>query len=126
MKEQQELPIKLGARRVDGELCNEANNLLVRARNLLSHPAYWHGTPEHHEKRQALSLKITEYLNSRSGFETIQETSLQDRALVLAQKLGNMNTSTAIAILRHAQSKVSSYSTLLECMVRSLQTRRKP
>lgn len=51
----------------------DSRRLLVRARNLLSHPAHWHATPEYGEKRQTLSVEIAEHLNGLKNCEAWTE-----------------------------------------------------
>jgi hypothetical protein len=51
---------------------NESQGLLVRARNLLSHPGHWHATPEHAEKRRALSDEIAAHLNGEATHQKAQ------------------------------------------------------
>jgi hypothetical protein len=41
----------------------DSKTLLVRSRNLLSHPQHWHGTEAHAEKRMTLSKEIANHLN---------------------------------------------------------------
>lgn len=60
----------------------DSRSLLVRARNLLSHPAHWQATPEHHEKRQALSVEIAEHLN---GLEKCEAWTEREKRLFREQ-----------------------------------------
>jgi hypothetical protein len=41
---------------------NTVGQLLVRARNLLSHPAHWHGEHRNHAKCMSLSAEIATYI----------------------------------------------------------------
>lgn len=60
----------------------DSRSLLVRARNLLSQPAHWHATPEHGEKRQALSVEIAEHL---SGLENCEAWTEREKRLFREQ-----------------------------------------
>jgi hypothetical protein len=51
----------------------DSRRLLVLARNLLSHPDHWHATPEHADKRQALSTEIAKHLNGLENCEAWTE-----------------------------------------------------
>lgn len=51
----------------------DSRSLLVRARNLLSHPAHWHAEEKHEEKRLSLSAQIAEHLNGLENCEAWTE-----------------------------------------------------
>jgi hypothetical protein len=51
----------------------DSRGLLVRARNLMSHPARWHAEESHAEKRLLLSAQIAEHLGGLDGCEAWTE-----------------------------------------------------
>ena len=60
----------------------DSRGLLVRARNLLSHPANWHAEETHAEKRLLLSAQIAEHL---SGLENCEAWTEREKRLFLEQ-----------------------------------------
>lgn len=58
----------------------DSRSLLVRARNLLSHPSHWHATDEHAEKRLLLSSQIREHLAGLDESESWTEAEKRSQA----------------------------------------------
>jgi hypothetical protein len=68
--------------------------LLIRSRNLLSQPSHWVNTPENAESRAALSVEITQHLNSYTAPPKREWIDLTDEEIetIIADHMGLVRT----------------------------------